>query len=559
MTAPLRPPLRRPLRRPNMRRAVILFPSGFTLGNLFFGIFAIIAASRLEFTAAGVYVMLGGICDALDGRVARATNSGTEFGEELDSLVDAISFGLAPAMIMYFAVLNRDGWDWVWVFTFAAAAVLRLARFNIEQAGTAKTYFQGLPSPAAGITLASYYWFSQSSLYEYGAIADLKWHVLLRYLMAMLSFLMISNVPYPSFPRMGFRSFRGIGASLVMIGGVTLLLTKRLEYFFPLALGYIAWGLLRWVFFGLFERRQPTMPYDLSEGEDDEDDDDDETFQISDSRVHASKQGHREDVAARHERMRARAGRSETETAAPRAERPPRRPERPERTERPERPERTAATTERPADAERARRDKKKERNKGTDRAERAERPERPERAERAERPERSERLPRPPRPEPAPPVTAAPTPIFTGVDAITLGEPATDSALGDDEELLPGEDDAEMENGADGGAESGAAALAGAPARKRKRRRRRGERKERGATDPASGGGTDIASAGAPPESIVPTAGDEGAARSEPERSPYAAAPNVTPAPPLPVAAPTPASPPPLPPSSSSSVEPSE
>ena len=131
--------LRRPLRRPNMRRAVILFPSGLTLGNLFFGIFAIIAASRNEFTAAGVYVMLGGICDALDGRVARATNAGTEFGEELDSLVDAISFGLAPALIMYFAVLNREGWDWVWVFIFAACAVLRLARFNIEQAGTAKT------------------------------------------------------------------------------------------------------------------------------------------------------------------------------------------------------------------------------------------------------------------------------------------------------------------------------------------------------------------------------------------------------------------------------------
>ena len=78
-------------------------------------------------------------------------------------------------MIMYFAVLNRDGWDWIFVFLFAACAVMRLARFNIEQAGTAKTYFQGLPSPAAGITLASYYWFSQSWLYNYGAIGDLPW------------------------------------------------------------------------------------------------------------------------------------------------------------------------------------------------------------------------------------------------------------------------------------------------------------------------------------------------------------------------------------------------
>ena len=249
---------RRPMRRPNMRRAVILFPSGLTLGNLFFGVFAIIAASRLEFTAAGVYVMLGGICDALDGRVARATNAGSEFGEELDSLVDAITFGLAPALIMYFAVLNRDGWDWVWVFIFAACAVLRLARFNIEQAGTAKTYFQGLPTPAAGITLASYYWFSQSSLYNYGAIADLKWHVLLRYLMVVLSGLMISNIPFPSFPRTGFRSLRAIGASLLVLGACALLLSRRLEYFFPIALLYIAWGLARWIFSGLLERRQPT-------------------------------------------------------------------------------------------------------------------------------------------------------------------------------------------------------------------------------------------------------------------------------------------------------------
>ena len=104
-------PTRRQLRRPSMRRAVILFPSGLTLGNLFFGIFAIIAASRQDFVEAGVYVLLGGACDALDGQVARATNAGTQFGEELDSLVDAITFGLAPGLIMYFAVLNQASWD----------------------------------------------------------------------------------------------------------------------------------------------------------------------------------------------------------------------------------------------------------------------------------------------------------------------------------------------------------------------------------------------------------------------------------------------------------------
>jgi CDP-diacylglycerol---serine O-phosphatidyltransferase len=479
-----------------MRRAVILFPSGLTLGNLFFGIFAIIAASRLEFVAAGVYVMLGGICDALDGRVARATNAGTQFGEELDSLVDAITFGLAPGMIMYFAVLNRDGWDWVWVFLFAAAAVMRLARFNIEQAGTAKTYFQGLPSPAAGITLASYYWFSQSWLYNYGAVADLKWHVLLRYLMVVLSFLMISNIPYPTFPRTGFRSLRAIGATVLVFGSIVLLATRKLEYFFPFALIYIAWGLIRWVFAGLFERRQPTVPYDLSEGEDDEDD---EEFELTDSRVHATRQGHRDERLARIESARTQGERTERMQSLetkPRgaALRTGEKSERPERSERADRPERTDRPA-RPSDAERgARRDKKKK-----DRPKRTERPA----VGHASAPPTGQSVPAP---------AAAITPAPTGVDAITLTPSAPELSLAEDDELTA---DAAAPDATVSGSTDGA------PTRKRKRRRRRGERKERSAGEVTE----ETTGATAPPV----------------DRSPYASPP--------PPAQPTPpSSPPPLP-----------
>jgi len=249
-------PTRAQLRRPNMRRAVILFPSGLTLGNLFFGIFAIVAASRLQFTQAGWYVVLGGICDAFDGRVARATNSEGRFGEELDSLVDAITFGLAPAMIMYFAVLNREGWDWFFCFIFTACAVLRLARFNVEQAGTDKSFFQGLPSPAAGITLATYYWFSQSNLYAETAIENWPWHQMLRIVMATLSFLMISNVPYPVMPPVGFRSLKGLSGLVILVGGTSMLIFGRLEYFFPMAVAYVAYGLFRGLILGLIDRRQ---------------------------------------------------------------------------------------------------------------------------------------------------------------------------------------------------------------------------------------------------------------------------------------------------------------
>src|SRR5579872_6551529 len=92
----------RPARRERaVRRAVVFLPNGFTLFNLWCGIFAIVLASRDSFSTASLFVVLGGIADALDGRVARATGTGSRFGEELDSLVDAISFGFAPAMIVY--------------------------------------------------------------------------------------------------------------------------------------------------------------------------------------------------------------------------------------------------------------------------------------------------------------------------------------------------------------------------------------------------------------------------------------------------------------------------
>ncbi|MFN2564490.1 MAG: CDP-diacylglycerol--serine O-phosphatidyltransferase [Gemmatimonadaceae bacterium] len=255
-------------RGPSVRRAVVLFPSGLTLANLFFGVFAIIAASRGHLQQAGWYVVLGGICDAFDGRVARATNTGGRFGEELDSLVDAITFGLAPALIMYHAVLNKTGWDWVWAYLFVACAVLRLARFNVEQAGSAKTYFQGLPSPAAGITLATYYWFSQSPLYRETNVADWPWHDTLRVVMGTLSFLMISNVPYPVVPNIGFRSAKGLVGLAVLIGGVSMLIFGRLGYFFPLAVAYVAFGLVRAVGIGWLERKRAGAA--LDNGDDDE-------------------------------------------------------------------------------------------------------------------------------------------------------------------------------------------------------------------------------------------------------------------------------------------------
>lgn len=245
---------RRPRR--GLRPTMVVLPNGFTLANLFFGVFAIVTAARGDFSRAGLYIVLGGVCDVFDGRVARATNTGSKFGAELDSLVDAISFGLAPAMIMYFAVLDEQRWDWIFCFLFTMCAVIRLARFNVEQAGRAKTHFTGLPSPAAGMTLATYWWFSQTALYDrlVGSDLDLPWHQLLRFLMIGLSFLMISNVSYAAVPTVGFRTPRQILGSLLVLGTAIGIVLLPKQFFFPALMGYVIFGLGQTVFNGLLER-----------------------------------------------------------------------------------------------------------------------------------------------------------------------------------------------------------------------------------------------------------------------------------------------------------------
>lgn len=264
------PSLRPRIRRPNMRRAAPALPNGFTLGNLFFGILAIVDASRGAFSHAVLWIVLGAVCDMFDGRVARATGTGSRFGEELDSLVDAVSFGLAPAMIIYFSVLEYAGGAW-WLlcFLFCACAVIRLARFNVTQAGRPKTDFQGLPSPAAGITLATYYWFSQTPLYDQ-RLLGMPWNETVKFVMGALAILMISNVPYPALPKIGIRTLRQIGGTLVLLGGVAGILLYGREFCFPAGMAYVLYGLAKTLALGLIDRlpagaeggggRSPTPP-----------------------------------------------------------------------------------------------------------------------------------------------------------------------------------------------------------------------------------------------------------------------------------------------------------
>jgi len=147
-------------------RGVYLLPNLFTTGGLFAGFYAIIAASQGYFAAACIAVFVAGVLDGIDGRVARLTNTQSEFGSQYDSLADLISFGLAPAMVMYHWALESMRLDgtvpgkigWVAAFLYAACAALRLARFNTQIGQVDKRWFIGLASPAAAGLMASFVW-----------------------------------------------------------------------------------------------------------------------------------------------------------------------------------------------------------------------------------------------------------------------------------------------------------------------------------------------------------------------------------------------------------------
>src|SRR2546427_3187608 len=265
--------MRPPVRSGRIRRVVVVVPSLFTLFNLFFGIWSMVLAARGEYYRAGWYVFFAGILDALDGRVARLSNTGSRFGAELDSLVDVVSFGVAPAFLLYQLEFSTAGQAaWIFCYFYVMAAAIRLARFNVTQAGAAKTAFIGLPSPAAGMTLATFYPFTTTGLYQ-ASLGNLPWHQLLQFLMILLAILMVSNVRYATLPRTGFRSVRGLLGLATVLFVLVFGILEHDAFFFPLGIAYMTYGVLRATMLGFFfeagedEEAEIAGPIVISNGE----------------------------------------------------------------------------------------------------------------------------------------------------------------------------------------------------------------------------------------------------------------------------------------------------
>lgn len=189
-----------PVARPR-RRGIYLLPNLLTTGGMLAGYFAIVAAIGGRYVAAAVAVFIAGLLDGIDGRVARMTNTQTEFGVQYDSLADLVSFGVAPSLVMFtwsLSTLKAVGpaWGkvgWAVAFIYAACAALRLARFNTQVGSEDKRYFQGLASPAAAGFMMSFVWLANDLGYDGHEVA---WLSLLVTLGAAL--LMVSRVRYLS-------------------------------------------------------------------------------------------------------------------------------------------------------------------------------------------------------------------------------------------------------------------------------------------------------------------------------------------------------------------------
>ena len=241
--------------REGIRKVVVVIPSAFTLANLFFGFWSIILAFNGNFKQAGWFIVYAGILDSIDGRVARRMGTGSRFGAELDSLVDLVSFGVAPALLVYFLEFSTAGrFGWVVCFLYVVAAALRLARFNVLSHGKPTPgWFTGLPSPAAGMTLASYFAFSQTQWYRASlAYMDLQ-HQGLVVLLLLLAALMVSKVQYPRGGPISIRKPSGILVLAVLLGFVVGSIVAPSSFVFPFFLTYMTFGVVRHVVLRLLD------------------------------------------------------------------------------------------------------------------------------------------------------------------------------------------------------------------------------------------------------------------------------------------------------------------
>ena len=230
------------IKRPRMRdRGIYLLPNLLTTGALFAGFYAVVQAMNGRFEHAAVAIFIAMVLDGLDGRVARMTHTQSAFGAEYDSLSDMVSFGVAPALVIYeFALQGMGKLGWIAAFVYCSGAALRLARFNTQHDIVAdKRFFQGLPSPAAAALIAGFVWV----MVEYGVAGhDVRWLAGVIALMGGLT--MVSNFRYYSGKEINLRKSVPFFVILLVVLAFVLVSTSPPEVLFG---AFVLYGLSGYV------------------------------------------------------------------------------------------------------------------------------------------------------------------------------------------------------------------------------------------------------------------------------------------------------------------------
>lgn len=249
----------KPLLDPRLReRGIYLLPNLFTTAALFAGFYSIVQAMAGRFEHAAVAIFIAMVMDGLDGRVARMTHTQSAFGAEYDSLSDMVSFGVAPALVLYVWALKPMGkLGWIAAFIYCAGAALRLARFNTKLDESDKRYFQGLPSPAAAALLAGFVWVMHDNHLTGGdVIGDwlpVKWLAWGFTVFAGLT--MVSDLRYYSGKDFNLRRSVPFVVILLVVLVFVLVSYSPPEVLFVLFVGYGLSGYVGWAVPGVFGRR----------------------------------------------------------------------------------------------------------------------------------------------------------------------------------------------------------------------------------------------------------------------------------------------------------------
>jgi CDP-diacylglycerol--serine O-phosphatidyltransferase len=243
------------LRNGKFRKGIYLLPSMFTVLNVCCGFYSVIATLGGRFEGAAIAILVAMILDGLDGLVARLTNSGSDFGIQFDSLADMVSFGVAPAALVYkwgLADLHRIGW--ITAFLFVICGALRLARFNIQAKSYDKKYFVGLPIPAAAAALSSLAYFSPEEPVEPAG------GILIVPIVLILSFLMVSKLRYLSVKTIDIRKRRPYTAILLGVVVLYLLTINPPAVILIITLGYALSGVVMKIIGWIYKKERAPLP-----------------------------------------------------------------------------------------------------------------------------------------------------------------------------------------------------------------------------------------------------------------------------------------------------------